>query len=74
MIGGVCAAFALQYGWELSLVRIITAVIAIVTSGVGGLAYLAAWVIIPEAPYELSSGSGPYGAGVPYGTPGNPTV
>jgi phage shock protein C len=63
MIGGVCAAFALQYGWDISLVRVVTAAIAILSSGFGGLAYLAAWIIIPEAPYQL-----------PMGTPGNPIV
>jgi phage shock protein C len=63
MIGGVCSAFALQYGWDISLVRVVAVVIALVTSGLGGLAYLAAWVIIPEAPYQL-----------PMGTPGNPIV
>ncbi len=68
MIGGVCAAFALQYGWDISLVRVVTAVLAILTSGVAGLAYLAAWIIIPEAPYAL-----PYAASAPaYGAPGSP--
>lgn len=52
MIAGVCAAFALHYGWDLNLVRIITALFIILT-GVGALAYIAAWVIIPEAPYAL---------------------
>lgn len=52
MIGGVCAAFAVHYGWDLNLVRIITAVIIVLT-GVGALAYIAAWVLIPEAPYGL---------------------
>jgi phage shock protein C len=52
MIAGVCAGFALHYGWDLNLVRIITALIVILT-GVGAIAYLAAWVIIPEAPYTL---------------------
>ncbi|WP_263364974.1 PspC domain-containing protein [Edaphobacter acidisoli] len=52
MIAGVCAAFAMHYGWDLNLVRIITAVIIILT-GVGALAYIAAWVIIPEAPYGV---------------------
>ena len=63
MIGGVCAAFALQYGWDINLVRVVMVIIAIMTSGIGGLAYLAAWVLIPEAPYQL-----------PMGTPGNPIV
>lgn len=52
MIAGVCAAFALHYGWDLTLVRVITAVIIILT-GVGALAYIAAWVLIPEAPFGM---------------------
>lgn len=52
MIAGVCAGFALHYGWDLNLVRIITALIIVLT-GVGAIAYIAAWVIIPEAPYSL---------------------
>jgi phage shock protein C len=52
MIAGVCAGFAQHYGWDLNLVRIITVLIVVMT-GVGALAYLAAWVIIPEALYAL---------------------
>jgi phage shock protein C len=52
MIAGVCAGFALHYGWNLNLVRILTALVAIFT-GVGAIAYLVAWLVIPEAPYAL---------------------
>src|SRR5215467_5637461 len=52
MIAGVCAAFALHYGWDLTITRIITAVIICLT-GVGAFAYLIAWIIIPEEPYAL---------------------
>jgi phage shock protein C len=52
MIAGVCSGFALHYGWDLNLVRVITALFIVLT-GVGALAYIAAWVIIPEAPYAL---------------------
>jgi phage shock protein C len=52
MIAGICAGFALHYGWDLNLVRIVTALLVLLT-GVGALAYLAAWIIIPEAPYSL---------------------
>jgi len=52
MIAGVCAAFAQQYGWDVTVVRILTAIIACFT-GVGAIAYLIAWVIIPEEPYAL---------------------
>ncbi len=52
VIAGVCAGFALHYGWDLTLVRVLTALLALFT-GVGAVAYLVAWVIIPEAPYPL---------------------
>jgi phage shock protein C len=52
MIAGVCAGFALHYGWDLNLVRILTALMIVLT-GVGAIAYIVAWVIIPEAPYSL---------------------
>ena len=53
---GVCAAFALHYGWDLTVTRVITALLIIFT-GVGALAYIAAWVIIPEEPYALPTKS-----------------
>jgi phage shock protein C len=56
MIAGVCAGFALHYGWDLNLVRIITALLIILT-GVGALAYIIAWVVIPEEPYPLPTKS-----------------
>jgi phage shock protein C len=56
MIAGVCAAFALHYGWDLSVVRIVTALLVILT-GVGAIAYLVAWVAIPEAPHALPAKS-----------------
>jgi phage shock protein C len=56
MIAGVCAGFALHYGWDLNLVRVLTALMIVLT-GVGAIAYIAAWVIIPEAPYALPAKS-----------------
>ena len=52
MIAGVCAGFAQHYGWDLSLVRVVCALMIVLT-GVGLFAYLAAWIIIPDAPYTL---------------------
>lgn len=53
MIAGVCAAFAQHYGWDLNLVRILTALFTFFSAGTGIIIYIAAWVIIPEAPYAL---------------------
>jgi len=69
MIAGVCSAFALQYGWDLSVVRIVTVVFALLTSGFGGLCYLAAWIIIPEAPYALPPGAAQASGYTPAGNP-----
>jgi phage shock protein C len=64
MIAGVCAGLALHYGWDLSLVRVVCA-LTIVLTGVGLFAYLAAWIIIPDAPYALPDpGVGTTGPGV----------
>lgn len=51
MVAGVCAAFARQYGWDVTIVRIITALICL--SGAGALAYFIAWILIPDEPYPL---------------------
>ena len=49
-IAGVCAALANSYGWDVAAVRIIAVVITVLSSGLMGVAYLAAWIGIPEEP------------------------
>jgi phage shock protein C len=46
-IGGVCAGFARYTGMDVTLIRILWLVIAICT-GVGFVAYLVAWLIMPK--------------------------
>lgn len=53
MVAGVCSGFAIYYGWDIALVRILFAVFTCLTSGFGLLLYFAAWVIMPDAPYAL---------------------
>ena len=48
MLAGVCAAFAGYFGLDVTLVRVIWAVVSVLTGGAGVLAYLAAWAIIPS--------------------------
>lgn len=74
MIAGVCSAFALRYGIDITLLRVLTAVCALLTSGFVGLCYLAAWVIIPDAPYTLTPGTVYTPVPPPPGPAGNPTV
>jgi phage shock protein PspC (stress-responsive transcriptional regulator) len=48
MLAGVCAGVAGYFGLDVTLVRVIWAVVSVLTGGAGMLAYLAAWAIIPS--------------------------
>jgi phage shock protein PspC (stress-responsive transcriptional regulator) len=52
-IAGVCIGLAQAYGWDLTLVRILTALGAIFSSGLVAVAYLACWIGIPEDRVQL---------------------
>jgi phage shock protein C len=49
MIGGVCGGLAAYLNVDPTLVRIV-AVLTIFLSGGGLIAYLVAWIIVPEEP------------------------
>jgi phage shock protein C len=48
MVAGICAGIAEYFGVDVTLVRVLVAVLAVITGGAGVLAYLAAWAIIPD--------------------------
>jgi phage shock protein PspC (stress-responsive transcriptional regulator) len=67
VIGGVCAALANRFGWDVVLVRVLAA-LSILLPGPQVLAYLIAWIVIPgdsATPAAPASGSEPTPAGVP---------
>lgn len=49
MIGGVCGGLAERFGWDPTLVRI-AFVLSLFLPGPQVLAYIVAWIIIPEDP------------------------
>lgn len=49
MIGGVCGGIAEYFGWDPTLVRLVTAIGAIVTGGTVALIYLVAWLVMPSS-------------------------
>lgn len=55
MIAGICAGLARIYGWDVALVRLVAALL-IVFTGVGAIAYLIAWIVIPLEPMWLPTG------------------
>ena len=63
-IAGVCLALAQNYRWDVTVVRILTVLAFIFSSGLVGVAYLAAWIGIPEEPLAFPGPTGPYPPGV----------
>jgi phage shock protein C len=51
-IAGVCLALSQSYGWDVTAVRIIAVLAFLLSSGLIGVAYIAAWIGIPEVPAE----------------------
>ncbi|MBB3041676.1 PspC domain-containing protein [Nocardioides sp. LMS-CY] len=49
MIAGVCSGVADYLGLDPTLVRLLTVVAAIFSVGAVAVAYIAAWVLMPEA-------------------------
>jgi phage shock protein PspC (stress-responsive transcriptional regulator) len=48
LIAGVCLGLARAYGWDVAVVRILAVAALVCSSGLIGVAYLAAWIGIPE--------------------------
>lgn len=48
-VGGVCAALANYLELDVTLIRVVWLVMFF-CAGVGGLAYVVGWIVIPEAP------------------------
>jgi phage shock protein PspC (stress-responsive transcriptional regulator) len=47
-IAGVCAGFAQAYGWDVTVVRLVALLLLFCGVGGGALAYVIAWVVIPN--------------------------
>ena len=59
-VAGVCLGFAEYFDIDVTLIRI--AWVICLLGGVGLLAYLVAWVVIPEEPLMLAEHSTPSGS------------
>ena len=61
-IAGVCIGLAQANGWDVALVRVLAVVACLFSSGLVCIAYLAAWIGIPEEPWTVP---GPYPGSYP---------
>lgn len=58
-IAGVCSGIAERYGVDTIVVRILFVLVAAVTFGIGAIAYLILWIVLPQesgedVPYEVA--------------------
>jgi len=60
-IAGVCAGMAEYFDLDVSLMRLVWLVVAF-TTGIGFLAYLIAWIVMPEEPLALPAPAATQGA------------
>jgi phage shock protein C len=54
-LAGVCQGLSNQYGWDVSLTRVIAVLLALLIFPVGLIVYLLLWLMVPEEPRPLPS-------------------
>jgi phage shock protein PspC (stress-responsive transcriptional regulator) len=57
-VAGVCAGFAEYFDLDVTLVRVVWLVAALLPPGVSLIAYVIAWIVMPEEPLMLSESAG----------------
>ena len=53
-VAGICLGFSEFFDIDVTLVRIIWLIAAVCTGGMAALAYLIAWIVMPEEPQPLT--------------------
>jgi phage shock protein C len=54
MVAGICAGAGDYFGWDVTVIRVVVAVVSVLTGGTGVLAYLVAWALIPAEGEKVS--------------------
>ncbi|MGH9512270.1 MAG: PspC domain-containing protein [Terriglobales bacterium] len=57
-VAGVCAGFAEYFDLDVSLVRVVWLIAALLPPGVSLIAYVIAWIVLPEEPLQLTESAG----------------
>jgi len=54
VLGGVCAGIGVYFDVDPTVVRLIWIVLTLLSFGVGVIAYIIAWIIVPEVPEPIA--------------------
>jgi phage shock protein C len=58
ILGGVCGGLGDHIDVDPTIIRVVWAVVTLLTIGTGLLAYIIAWILIPEEPVEADQPAG----------------
>ncbi len=58
-IAGVCRGFAQRYGWDVAIVRLVLVLAVVFGCGTPVLAYIIAWIVMPNGPYFVPAYAAP---------------
>lgn len=58
MLGGVCGGLGEHIEVDPTILRFVWAVVTLLTIGTGLVAYIIAWILIPEEPVETAQSAG----------------
>lgn len=53
-VAGVCQGLANHLGWDVTVLRVITVILSIVTFPLGIITYLIFWLVVPEEPLPIA--------------------
>lgn len=65
MVAGVCRGIEDSYGIDAALSRVVLVVTSVLGFGVGILAYLTCWILVPLEPDPAAGGCAPSGPATP---------
>ncbi|MCW2904500.1 MAG: putative stress-responsive transcriptional regulator protein-like protein [Streptosporangiaceae bacterium] len=54
ILAGVCSGLARQFGWDPNIIRLVLAIVTLLTSGTAAVIYGLAWLLIPEEGQDKS--------------------
>jgi phage shock protein C len=60
-IAGVCLGFSEFFDLDISLVRLIWLIVTLASGGMGAVAYVIAWIVMPEEPQGAPAPAAPAG-------------
>jgi len=58
ILGGVCGGLGEHIDVDPTIIRVVWAVVTLLTIGTGLLAYIIAWILIPEEPVDAEYPAG----------------